>query len=120
MVYLAGLWEIYSVWLGVVRKRDLVRLREYMYKKFRNYLDIKPRLSKVVGWVFIVFGILAAILPLVPGAILFFIGLEVLGIRLAFFDRFRKSKTVPGEVAVINQVTDKAFLSPSTKASVVE
>lgn len=88
--------------MKIVRKGDLGRQKEYMYKKFRNYLDVKPRLSKVLGWVFIIFGILGVILPLIPGAVFFFIGLELLGIRLLFLDRWlkrdKKEETAPVQI----------------------
>jgi hypothetical protein len=68
-----------------------------MYKKFRNYLDLRPRTRVIVGWTFVVLGFLAAVLPLVPGVILLIIGLEVLGIRLLFvkniLEKVRAKKT---------------------------
>ncbi len=71
-----------------------------MYKKFRNYLDLRPRTRVIIGWTFVVLGFLAAILPLVPGAILLIIGLEVLGIRLLFLENiYNKVKRTPKNVS---------------------
>jgi uncharacterized membrane protein len=66
-----------------------------MFEKIKQYTLIHPRLKKTIGIVLVVFGLFALIAPLVPGAILALVGLELLGIRLAFFERFRKAKPVP-------------------------
>lgn len=41
-----------------------------------------------MGLVLIAFGLFALIMPLVPGAVLAIVGFELIGIRLAFFERF--------------------------------
>ena len=69
-----------------------------MYEKAKNYTSIRPRLKKAVGILFILLGFVGLILPVVPGAILIFIGLEFLGLRFLFVDRLLKRKapeTVP-------------------------
>ncbi len=55
-------------------------MKRYIYK--RNWL------RKTVGVTLILFGLFALIMPLVPGAVLALVGLELFGIRLAFFERF--------------------------------
>ncbi len=55
-------------------------MKRYIYE--RNWL------RKTVGVALIVFGILGLILPILPGFIPLAIGLELVGVRLAFFDRF--------------------------------
>ncbi len=65
-----------------------------MYEKAKNYTSIRPRLKKTVGVLFILLGFLGLILPVVPGAILIFIGLEFLGLRFLFVDRLLKRKPV--------------------------
>ncbi len=47
------------------------------------------RLRKVFGTVLIVVGFLALVTPLTPGGILFFVGLELLGIRIGFWERMK-------------------------------
>lgn len=66
-----------------------------MFEKIKQYTLLRPRLKKTIGIVLVVFGLFALIAPLVPGAILALVGLELLGIRLAFFERFRNSQPVP-------------------------
>ncbi|MCR4285659.1 MAG: hypothetical protein NUW00_02060 [Candidatus Kaiserbacteria bacterium] len=52
-----------------------------MYERFNNYTLTRPRTKKIVGWFLVVFGFIALITPLTPGGLLFFIGLEILGLR---------------------------------------
>lgn len=44
-------------------------------------------LKKVLGVLLIIVGFLALVTPLTPGGILFFVGLELLGIRIGFWER---------------------------------
>ncbi|MEK7630683.1 MAG: PGPGW domain-containing protein [Patescibacteria group bacterium] len=48
---------------------------------------VKQTSKKVLGVVLIIIGLLALVTPLTPGAWLAFVGLELLGIRLAAKDR---------------------------------
>ncbi len=54
----------------------------------KTYIYSRHWLRKTVGVALIVFGILGLILPILPGFIPLAIGLELVGVRLAFFDRF--------------------------------
>ena len=54
----------------------------------KTYIYSRHWLRKTVGVALIIFGILGLILPIVPGVIPLAIGLELVGVRLAFFDRF--------------------------------
>lgn len=63
-----------------------------MYEKAKNYTLIRPRLRKTVGILLIILGFAGVILPVIPGAILLFIGLEFLGLRFLFVDRMLKRK----------------------------
>lgn len=47
-------------------------------------------MRKIIGWFFVVVGFLALITPLTPGGILFFLGLEVLGIRFIGTERVKR------------------------------
>lgn len=60
-----------------------------MRERFDTYTLNRPRLKKVVGWFLVVFGFLALITPLTPGGLLFFVGLEILGLRLVFTNKLR-------------------------------
>ena len=72
-----------------------------MYEKAKNYTSIRPRLKKTVGILFVLLGFIGLILPVIPGAILLFIGLEFLGLRFLFVDRLLKRKAP--EVVVAEQ-----------------
>ena len=52
--------------------------------------------KKINGVVFIVLGLLALFTPFTPGSWLIFIGLELLGIRVLFWDKI-KSKFAKGD-----------------------
>lgn len=72
-----------------------------------NYTENKPRIKKSIGWFFVLFGFFALVTPLTPGGILFFIGLELLGIRFigiekmkGFFFKKRGVQTLPKPVAL--------------------
>lgn len=60
-----------------------------MREKFDTYTARRPRTRKIVGWFLVVFGFFALIIPLIPGGVLIFIGLEVLGLRLIFTEKLR-------------------------------
>jgi Putative transmembrane protein (PGPGW) len=63
-----------------------------MTERIRQYTLTRPRLKKAIGYFFVVIGFIALVTPLTPGAFLLVIGLELLGMRLAFFDRFMPKK----------------------------
>ncbi len=63
----------------------------------KTYIYSRLWLRKTVGILLITFGVLGMILPIIPGAIFAVIGLEFIGIRLAFFDRLFPSRAVVAE-----------------------
>lgn len=74
-----------------------------MYERFNSYSTTRPRLRKVVGWVLVVIGFLALVTPLTPGGILFFLGLELLGLREVGMEKMKRllrraEETIPAEV----------------------
>lgn len=75
----------------------------------KQYIYQRLWLRKTVGIFLIAFGVFALIMPLVPGAVLALVGFELIGIRLAFFDRFLPkrflSKSEPDKVAVSTDLT---------------
>ena len=84
-----------------------------MLKRFNNYTISRPRLRKIMGWIFVVIGFVALVAPIIPGAPLVFIGFEILGLRFVFTDKVkrlfvRSEKTTP--------LTD---LAPEEKTSYV-
>lgn len=60
-----------------------------MYERFNNYSVSRPRLRKIVGWLFVIIGFVALVAPIIPGAPLVFIGFELLGLRFIFIDKIR-------------------------------
>lgn len=60
-----------------------------MRQKFDAFTLSRPKTRKAVGWFLIVLGILGIILPIVPGWITIFVGLEVLGIQLVFPNKLK-------------------------------
>ncbi len=61
-----------------------------MYERFQAYSVEKPRLRKFVGWVLVVYGFIALITPLSPGGLLFFVGLELLGLRFIGVEKLKQ------------------------------
>ncbi len=61
-----------------------------MRERFDTYTLTRPRLKKVAGWFLVIFGFLALVTPLTPGGVLFFVGLEILGLRIVFFDKIKR------------------------------
>lgn len=47
-------------------------------------------LKKIVGVVLMIVGIAGIFFPILPGWILIFVGLEIIGIRLVFFDKIKE------------------------------
>ncbi|MCF7815782.1 MAG: hypothetical protein K9M10_02580 [Candidatus Pacebacteria bacterium] len=68
----------------------VVRHHEYMRERFNNYTLTRPRLRKIAGWFLVVFGFLMLVTPLTPGGTLFFVGLEILGLRIVFTNKFKR------------------------------
>lgn len=70
-----------------------------MYDRMKTYTDSKPRTRKIVGWFFVVVGFIALVTPLTPGGFLFFVGLELLGIRFIGAEKIRnfftRKKSLP-------------------------
>lgn len=61
-----------------------------MYERFNSYTLEKPRLRKIIGWVLVVFGFVALVTPLTPGGLLFFVGLELLGLRFIGTEKLKR------------------------------
>ena len=55
----------------------------------KKYVLDRPKIRKVTGIIFIIVGLATLVTPLTPGSWLAIIGLELLGIRILFFDKFK-------------------------------
>jgi hypothetical protein len=69
-----------------------------MYERFNTYSAERPKLRKVVGWFLVVFGFIALVTPLTPGGLLFFVGLELLGLRFIFTEKVKRVLVRPKKV----------------------
>ena len=56
---------------------------------FKKLIANNPKLKKIVGVVLVVFGFVGLVTPFTPWGILFFVGLELLGVRFLFWDKFK-------------------------------
>ncbi len=61
-----------------------------MKEKIKFFLAANPNLKKVVGVILVVIGLLALVTPFTPGSWLIFVGLELLGVELIFWDKIKK------------------------------
>ena len=61
-------------------------MKEYFKKAWRE----NPKIRKIGGVVLLVLGIISIITPFTPFGFLFVIGLEILGIRLLFWNKIKK------------------------------
>lgn len=60
-----------------------------MFHKIKNYFESHKTFKKILGIVFILIGLFALVTPLTPGAWLLLVGLEFLGIKILFLDKFK-------------------------------
>jgi len=59
-----------------------------LIKILEDYVCDRPKTKKVIGILLIVVGLIALLIPLVPGSWLAFVGLEFLGIRALIVRKF--------------------------------
>ncbi len=76
-----------------------------MYERFHTYTEAKPRLRKIAGWAFVIIGFIALITPLTPGGLLFFVGLELLGLRFIGTEKLKRFLTKGKKLPVLETVT---------------
>lgn len=66
-----------------------------------KFFEQKPKLKKVLGIILVLIGFIGIITPFTPWGVLFFVGLEFLGIRFLFIDKikayFKKDKKIAKE-----------------------
>jgi len=60
-------------------------MKERIQKAFKDW----PKLKKVIGVILIIYGIIALLTPFTPGSWLAFIGLELLGVDLIFWEKIK-------------------------------
>lgn len=78
-----------------------------MYERFHSYTETKPLMRKIIGWSLVIYGFIALFTPLTPGGLLFFVGLELLGLRFIGTEKlkhfFEKKKTVSPVVSATTE-----------------
>jgi hypothetical protein len=80
-----------SVYTARYQGFESLTLRRFVLHtmNLRNLQFKNPRNRKLVGVLFIIIGLAALLTPFTPGSWLALIGLELLGIRLYFWDRLK-------------------------------
>ncbi len=64
-----------------------------MWPKFMTWVKAQPRVRAVTGWTLVIVGFIGLVTPFTPWGFLFFVGLELLGLRLAFSKYIEKFKS---------------------------
>ena len=74
---------------------------------------LNPKVKKCVGIFLVIFGFIGLVTPFTPWGFLFFIGLEMIGVRFLFIDKIKKRFMIKN----ISQKCIKKllFLFPSEK-----
>ena len=54
-----------------------------------KFFEDKPTFKKVLGIILVIVGLFGIVTPFTPWGILFFVGLEFLGIRFLFMDKIK-------------------------------
>lgn len=67
----------------------------------------KTKFKRTIGIILIVIGLLALITPFTPGSWLIFIGLELIGIRILFWDKIKARFFIKDESASNGQKLDQ-------------
>jgi len=60
-----------------------------LLKITKEYIHNRPRIKKTVGVILILIGLAAFFTPFTPGSWLAIIGIELLGVRILFFDKLK-------------------------------
>ena len=60
-----------------------------LLKIIKEYIRGRPKIKKTIGIILILVGLAALFTPLTPGSWISIIGLELLGIRILFFDKLK-------------------------------
>jgi len=81
-----------------------------MLERFNTYSLTRPRLRKTAGWCMVTVGFIGIVAPIIPGAPLLYIGLEILGLRIIFTEKvkrifYRKDRTSPIPATIIEERT---------------
>lgn len=60
-----------------------------MKEKIKRIWAENPKVRKVTGVILVVIGLISIIIPLTPVGFLLIVGLEILGVRVLFWDKLK-------------------------------
>lgn len=60
-----------------------------MWKYLKNKWRESPKVRKVAGVILVIVGFIGIVTPFTPWGILFFVGLEILGVRFLLWDKIK-------------------------------
>jgi len=60
-----------------------------MKEYFKKLISEHPLMKNTVGVFLVVFGFIGLVTPFTPWGLLFFVGLELLGVRFLFWDKIK-------------------------------
>ena len=61
-----------------------------MKEKIKKIWTESPKVRKTTGVVLVIIGLISIITPFTPVGFLLIVGLEILGVRALFWDKFKK------------------------------
>lgn len=65
-------------------------MNKFVFKVSKNKEKLFDRLKQVLGIIALIVGILGLLFPILPGWLLIFVGLELLGIHVVFIERLKE------------------------------
>ena len=89
-----------------------------LLKIIKEYTHSKPKTKKLIGVIVIVFGLIAMITPVVPGAWVVIIGLELFGVKLLYLDKIKawiKKHSTSSLSNIVEDIQQNINVSNKTK-----
>lgn len=65
-------------------------MKRFEFRVSKNKEKIFDRLKQMLGLIALIVGLLGLLFPILPGWLLIFIGLELLGIHIVFIERLKE------------------------------
>lgn len=61
-----------------------------MKNRLQKFIEENPMVKKVIGIILIIIGLISIVTPFTPVGFLLVVGMEILGIRVFFWDSLKK------------------------------
>lgn len=61
-----------------------------MRKRIKDFFSSHPKIKKSIGFILVVGGFIGIVTPFTPWGFLFFVGLEMFGIRLLWWNKIKE------------------------------